>query len=313
MSARPSAGDELDEIAAWVQRLAALLSAGLEPLAALRAIESPPPVLAAAAECDSPFDVADRILAAAPVPAHPGAAAASGGRLAWSLVAAAWSVALDSGAPVAASLDRIATTLRSLADADRQVDLAIAGPIATARIVALLPLLGLALGLLVGSDPVGVLVGSVPGAAAGVVGVALLGAGLRWNRRVVAAARESDPFAGLASDLVALALEGGGDPDRALELVGASMQRCGIRGDLDEAVSTVAFARRAGVSVAALLRTDAARMRRLALADALRRAALLGSRLLAPLALCFLPSFVLLGVVPLMLGLLRGAVGAFIA
>ena len=304
--ARHSAGDDLDDVAAWVQRLASLLAAGLEPLAAVRALETLPPELAAAAQCDSPFDVPARIVETT---------AGSQGmpRLAWMLLAAAWSVALESGAPLAASLDRTAGTLRSLADADRQVDLAIAGPIATSRIVALLPLLGLGLGFLMGADPIGVIVGTIPGAVAAVAGLALLVAGTRWNRRLVATARENDPLAGLGPELLALAMEGGGDPDRALELAGDAIRRCRIRIDLDDAEATLAFARRAGVSVAALLRTEAARMRRLALAGALRRAALLGSRLLGPLAVCFLPSFVLLGVVPLIIGILRGAIGSFVA
>jgi tight adherence protein B len=48
-----------------------------------------------------------------------------------------------------------------------------------------------------------------------------------------------------------------------------------------------------------------------ALTDGLRAAAVLGTRLLAPLAVCFLPAFVLLGVVPLILGILRDVLAAF--
>lgn len=94
-----AAGDELDAVAGWVQRLGALLAAGLEPMAALPVIESPPPELAAAADCDSPFDVPPRLVAAAG--ASPPAA-----RRAWGILAAAWSVALDSGAPLAVTLER---------------------------------------------------------------------------------------------------------------------------------------------------------------------------------------------------------------
>lgn len=301
-----SAGDDLDAVAGWVQRLGALLAAGLEPLGAVRIIENPPHELAAVAECDSPFDVPDRLVAAS-------ASSSAPSRRAWALLAAAWAVALESGAPLAASLDRVAGSLRALADADRQVDLAVAGPVATARIVALLPVLGLAMGLLMGADPFGVLLGTIPGALAGVAGLALLVAGTRWNRRLVSAARESDPLAGLGAELLALALEGGGEPGRATELVAEAAHRCGLTVDLGEAQQTLDFAQRAGVTVASLLRADAARARRIAVSGALRRAALLGPQLLAPLGLCFLPAFVLLGVVPLVVGILRGAVGAFAA
>lgn len=302
--ARTAVGDELDAVAAWVQRLGTLLAAGLDPLAALRALEPPTPGFAAAGALTSPFEVPDRLLAATRT-------ASSAARRAWGVLAASWAVAIESGAPLAESLDRVAESLRALADADRQVDLAIAGPIATARIVALLPVLGLGMGLLIGADPAGVLLGTLPGALAGVLGAALLFVGIRWNRRLVAAARSFDPLAGFGEELLALALAGGGAPDRASGLVASAAARCGVELDLATAHATLAFAERSGIPVAALLRADAARLRRLALAAALRRAALLGTRLLAPLGVCFLPAFVLLGVVPLVIGILRGVLAAF--
>ena len=301
---RVAAGDHLDAVAGWVQRLAVLLTAGLEPLAAVRAIEHPPPELAAAAACDSPYDVPRRMVEAS-VEGTPSTVPA------WAVLAAAWTVALESGAPLAEALDRVADSLRALADADRQVDLAMAGPIATARIVAALPLLGLGMGLLIGADPLGVLFGTVPGAVGGAMGGALLTVGIRWNRRLVAAARRFDPLSGLGAELLALALAGGGTPENAASLVADALHRAGIAVELRDAEQTLAFARRAGVPVGVLLRADSSRQRRLASATALRQAALLGTRLLAPLGLCFLPSFVLLGVLPIVIGILRDAVGTF--
>ncbi|WP_168200339.1 type II secretion system F family protein [Protaetiibacter larvae] len=300
---RAAAGDEWDAVAAWAQRVGTLLAAGLEPLAAVRAVEHPA-LGAEAANVESAYEVPDRLLAAAQ------RAPDSTGR-AWALLAAYWVVAIESGAPLAAALDRVADSLRALADADRQIDLAIAGPISTARIVALLPLLGLGMGLLIGANPLAVLFGTVPGAVAGAGGAALLFAGARWNRRLVAAARRYDPLAGSGSELLALALASGGTPERASALVAATADRCGLAVALADAHETLAFAKRSGIPVAALLRADAARLRRVALAAVLRQAALLGSRLLAPLGLCFLPAFVLWGVVPLVIGILRGVLASF--
>ncbi|AYF98249.1 type II secretion system F family protein [Protaetiibacter intestinalis] len=299
MRARPQPGEEADAVADAVQRLAVLLTAGLDPLGALRALPaSRPAALAAAAASDSPHDVPDAIRGA-----DRGAV--------WALVAAQWHVAVEAGAPLAATLERTVESLRALADAERQLDLALAGPLATARIVALLPLAGAGLGMLVGADPLGVVFGTVPGAVAALLGVALLIAGLRWNRRLVDRARGSEPLAGLGAELLALALSGGGAPDRALALVASAAERSGLPAAVDEARETLAFAIGAGVPAAVLLRAEATRARRVALAEVLRRAALLGTRLLAPLGLCFLPSFVLLGVVPLVLGILRGTLSAF--
>ncbi|MBN9139519.1 MAG: type II secretion system F family protein [Micrococcales bacterium] len=296
-------GEELDALADTVHRLAILLTAGLDPPSALRMLADADPVLATAAERTSPLEVPEAILAAAPRegPTRRGLA----------IVAACWAVATETGAPLAATLERTAETLRALADADRQVELALAGPLATARVVALLPLAGVAMALLIGADPVGVVLGTVPGAVAAVLGAAAILIGLRWNRRLVDAARVVDPLAGLGHELLGLALAGGAAPDAALARVERVASRCALEASLDPARVSLDFAVRAGVPVSGLLRAEAVRARRLALAEVLRRAALLGTRLLAPLALCFLPGFVLLGVVPLTIGILRGALTAF--
>lgn len=304
----PEAGVDLDATADLVHRLAILLGAGLDPHAAIRALADTCAPLAAAADCESPIEVPEALSAASASASDSGGSAT---QRAWNYLATAWAVATESGAPLATTLERAAESIRALADADRQVDLALTGPAATARVVALLPLAGIAMALLVGADPVGVVFGTVPGAVAAVLGVAALVAGARWNRRLIAAARISDPLAGAGHELLALAMSGGSPPDAALDRVAEVARRCGIPVAIEPARATVEFAVRAGVPVAALLRAEAARARRLALAEVLRRAALLSTRLLGPLALCFLPAFVLLGVVPLMIGILRGALAAF--
>lgn len=299
----PEAGAALDEAAEIVHRLAVLLGAGLEPHAAIRALADTGEPLRAAAACASPLEVPEAL--------HSAAVADPAAQRAWRYVAACWAVALEAGAPLATTLERAAESIRALADADRQVDLALTGPLATARIVGLLPLAGIGMAVLVGADPIGVVFGTVPGALAAVLGVTALAVGMRWNRRLIAAAREFDPLAGVGHELLALAMAGGSPPDAALARVGEAARRSGIAVAAQPAHATIDFAVRAGVPVAALLRAEAARERRLALAGVLRRAALLATRLLGPLALCFLPGFVLLGVVPLVIGILRGALAAF--
>ena len=66
---------------------------------------------------------------------------------------------------------------------------------------------------------------------------------------------------------------------------------------------TLAFSAAAGVPVIPLLEAAADQERRIELAGSLRRAAVLGTRLLIPLGACFLPAFIVLGVVPTMLAL----------
>ena len=301
---RPDAGAAFEAVAADTHRLSVLLGAGLDPMAALRALDAPSGPLVAASGCVTAHDVSEVIVASSR-----GLGAEQ--ERAWALLAASWAVAIETGAPLAGTLERAADTLRSCADVERNVDLATAGPLATARVVALLPLGGLGIGVLLGADPVGVIVGTIPGAVAFVLGIAALLLGMRWNRRLIEAARARDPDAGVGAELLALALSGGSPPEHAVALVAAVAQSCGLTAAEDEARATLAFARRAGVPAAALLRADASRARRVALTDGLRRAALLGTKLLGPLAVCFLPAFVLLGVVPLIIGILRGVLAAF--
>ena len=61
----------------------------------------------------------------------------------------------------------------------------VAGPRVSGYVMALLPALGLALGIGMGADPVQVLVGSPIGAVLLLVGVSLSCIGLLWSARIV--------------------------------------------------------------------------------------------------------------------------------
>jgi tight adherence protein B len=104
-------------------------------------------------------------------------------------VAACWSAAADGGASLADGLDRTA----GLARAEQRItaDLATetAGPRATARTLAALPLVGAGLGQLLGADPLGWLIGTPAGRVCLAVGAVLQAAGLLWSRRIVARAQ----------------------------------------------------------------------------------------------------------------------------
>jgi tight adherence protein B len=168
--------------------------------------------------------------------------------------------------------------------------------------VLALPLLAVVLGALLGFDLVGAFLSPV-GAVCALVGVVLVIAAARWNRRLLRWARERDPTPGLACDLYAIALAGGASLDRAGAIVGAACASAGL--PLDDSVDAVlGFARTAGVPVIALLGAEADGARRESRAAAAERAVRLETRLLLPLGLCVLPAFVLLGVVPIALAIL---------
>ena len=91
----------------------------------------------------------------------------------------------SAGAPLATSMERAAEHAEERIDALLGRQSALAAPRATGRILSWLPLLGLGLGMLMGSDPVGVLTGSVLGALTGLLGLGLAFAGRRWTAALV--------------------------------------------------------------------------------------------------------------------------------
>ncbi|GEL95788.1 type II secretion protein F [Cellulomonas composti] len=100
-------------------------------------------------------------------------------------VVAAGAVAARVGAPLAAVLESAAAGVAADQEAADELAAALAGPRATARVLTILPLLGLALGAALGAHPVAVLLDGGPGSACGVLGVALLLVGRRWTTGLV--------------------------------------------------------------------------------------------------------------------------------
>ncbi|MFI2351052.1 type II secretion system F family protein [Streptomyces sp. NPDC019443] len=100
-------------------------------------------------------------------------------------VAACWRVAVDSGAGLAAGLDRLEAALR--AERDQRADLRtqLAGASSTIALLAALPLVGLGMGWALGADPLRVLLHTPAGLVCLVVGGLLEAAGLCWAARIV--------------------------------------------------------------------------------------------------------------------------------
>ncbi len=305
---RPRRAD-LASAASAVDRLAVLLDAGIAPPSAWAHVARGGSAVASMVAQGAPagHELAERIAAAA---AH----APPAERTAWAAVAAAWRVATEAGAPLAPTLRELAETLRALAQTARDIEVALAGPVATARVVLGLPAVGIALAALLGVNALATLFTTPPGWICLVAGGGLVVLGIRWIGRMVRAASRLDPTPGLGLELLAVALRGGAGVDRATALVHAALAESVIADavrDADEhGAAVLAFSRAAGVPAAALLRAEAEELRRHARADAATRAARLETRLLAPLGLCVLPAFVLLGVAPILLALLSSTAAA---
>ncbi len=118
----------------------------------------------------------------------PGPGAGVSERRVWFQLAACFDVAEATGCPLADVLTRFAAQLEAEDDAEAARQTALAGPRATVQLLTWLPFLGLGLGLLLGVDPVEVLLGNPWGVAALVAGLALTAAGRFWSARLVRAA-----------------------------------------------------------------------------------------------------------------------------
>lgn len=229
-------------------------------------------------------------------------------RAQWLQAAAAWEVAEASGAPLAQCLRSSAESARVLVQARRDARVAASGPVATARIVLALPAFGILVALGLGVDTVSVLVFTPIGWFCSGAAGALVLAARAWNRRLLAAAAPPEGIPGLDLELIALALQGGGDWASARRRVSAALaQHCpgmAVATDAAEIDALVDLSERAGVPAGGLLRSTADELRRDARARAAEASERLGVRLMLPLGVCVLPSFLLVGVVPLIVALL---------
>jgi tight adherence protein B len=287
----------LAAVATVAQRLAVLLGAGVAPRSAWG-------YLGDAAPRVNPEDIPGSLIESArrmaPLEAE-----------AWRGLAAAWLVATDAGAPLAPALRAFAVSLRALAQAQRDAAVALAGPVATARLVMALPAVGLLFGLAMGFDTLGVLVGNPLGWACLASGAALIALGVRWNRRLVRSARPDAATPGLECELMAIAVSGGAALPQAWRSVDRALDRASLTGQRARVDEVLELSRRAGVPAAELLRAEAEEARSDARASAQAKTARLAVRLMLPLGLCVLPAFMVLGVLPLMIAVVTSTVRGF--
>ncbi len=174
-----------DEVIALCGALAGEVRAGRHPGEAL---------LTAARDSDGLAATHSAVLAAArfggDVPRALGSAAHEPGAEGLLGLAACWRVAVDSGAGLAAGLERLEGALR--AERNQRADLRaqLAGARSTAALLAGLPVLGLLLGTALGADPLHVLLHTGAGLGCLAVGGVLESVGLWWALRIVGNAED---------------------------------------------------------------------------------------------------------------------------
>lgn len=170
--------------------LAGELRAGRSPAAALAVAAdlaggpSREVLLGAASAARTGGDVAVALLPAGAPASGPGTAVPEVLRA----LAACWTVCAVSGSGLATAVDRLEEGLRADQDRRRAVEAELAGPRATAGLLAVLPIAGLLLATGLGANPAQVLLDTPLGLACLAGGLTLDALGLLWTGRLVARA-----------------------------------------------------------------------------------------------------------------------------
>lgn len=103
-------------------------------------------------------------------------------------LASAWATAHASGAGLAGVVERVTDELTAQLELRREIDGQLAAPRATARLLALLPLGGMALGVFLGVDPLRMLLSTTVGLCCLLIGSVLALAGVMWVDRLARSA-----------------------------------------------------------------------------------------------------------------------------
>jgi len=178
---RDQDGEELVELAAG---FAAHLRTGADPLVALARSVAELPLPAGSRDLRR---LAETVRLGGSAPPLLRAAAVRRPELRW--LAAAWQVSERCGAALAPVVEEMVGALRAHSLHSRTVRAELAGVRTSARLLAVVPVVGLAMGAALGARPVGFLVGTDAGHVCLAGGLLLEWAGLRWSRSIADRAR----------------------------------------------------------------------------------------------------------------------------
>ncbi|WP_093258720.1 type II secretion system F family protein [Thermostaphylospora chromogena] len=119
------------------------------------------------------------------VPAALRAVAPSAGGEGLRRLAVCWQVAAAAGAGLATLVDRVEAMLRADEAHRQEVAAQLSGPRATARLLAVLPVLGVSMGAALGMNPFAFLFGTPAGLMCLLTGLTLAAGGVVWTRHLV--------------------------------------------------------------------------------------------------------------------------------
>jgi tight adherence protein B len=279
-----------------IARLATLLTAGLAPVSAWRELAD-----------NSTDEVCSRVMALVDQGRNIHDAVAevtTEESVAWRSVGACWSVARRSGSAIGPALMALAESLNDVASTKREIAVALASPLATIRLVMVLPVVAVISSLLSGVGEAHTVFLTPVGFGALVLGGVMMAVAWWWSKRLAEGVQPPESAFSLELDLFAVACSGGALPEAARRTVEQVMKEYQLEPAPNEEVKNLqALSRRAGVPVIKLATAHATLLRRRMRTHAQEKVERLGVALVMPLGLLVLPAFVLIAVVPMALGL----------
>ncbi len=176
---RANAQRTAESVAAACDLIAAQLRVGRLPAQALTV---------AAVECPSLSSATAAHSLGGAVDAELRRASAAPGAQGLDALAAAWSLSARTGAPLAQTVARVAEELRQADQLRQDVGTELAAARATGKLLALLPVIGVAMAASAGAEPVDFLTGTTLGRSALGLAALLTAAGLVWTEHLAARA-----------------------------------------------------------------------------------------------------------------------------
>lgn len=219
-----------------------------------------------------------------------------------------WAVLVSSGGSVAQAIQSLGQSFHERARQKREIELAFAGPKATARLVAWLPLAGLSLAQLFGLAPFKAIFTNPIAFIALLFGGILLILSRLWTTSIIAKAAPSEIDSGLYFDSIRFGLLAGMPLYKAKELADNAMlehQTASPDAEMNLKLERLAeINRTSGASIADLLQAESNSRREAQRFEESAVIEKLAIRLMIPLGVVTLPAFVLSTIVPIALSLL---------
>ena len=219
-----------------------------------------------------------------------------------------WELSAKLGGPILLALNRIADVFDRQDRNHREVQLAFAGPQATAKLVMWLPVLALVLGQAVGMNPIGAIFHSLLGAISVSLGLGLMVAGRQWTRRLLARAIPDSRDPGAFLDCVLIGLQAGlplsSAQSQAAQHYELAFGEAPEKQNFERLENAAELSRSTGAAIGEILIAESDGFREQHRHEVATRISRLGVRLMIPLGVAVLPAFILLSIVPIAISLL---------